>query len=296
MSSLEDAQELYLADFAKIATGFEGYIFLSIFSRSAIATLLVDSTPDGMMRAVVSCHLATGVLPKDPTTPPDGEQEGLSCEAFDNIRNTDGVIDETLIQEELQNLTREYNLAPMIAPVVTRKGKQRMLQSDHSPSPQETRQPPPTAPPGEMPPPRTPVAPPPRTQTRKQKDQRTPDPMFPTQETAMSIETALSHEHRGPYPTMVQRTVGLFHKPQELMKQQREDSYLLENIHDLDNGGTGGGICNRRRLTSPVCTLRFHPTPSFPRFMVSDILALVHITYGHSGVARTTELMQRKYY
>ena len=62
--SLEDAQELHLANFAKITTGLGGYGFPPTLNRSAIGTLLVDSTPGGMMRAVVTCLLATGVLPK----------------------------------------------------------------------------------------------------------------------------------------------------------------------------------------------------------------------------------------
>ena len=98
-SSLEDAQEIQLADFAKIATGFEGYIFPPTLNRSVIATLPVDSTSGGIMRVVVTCLLAIVVLPKALTIPPDWEQDGLSCEAFDNIRNTYGVIDKTPIQE-----------------------------------------------------------------------------------------------------------------------------------------------------------------------------------------------------
>ena len=160
MSSLEDAQELHLTDFAKLPTGFEGYIFPPTFNRSTIVKLLADSTPGGMMRAVVTCLLATGVLPKAPTIPPDWEQEGLSCEAFD-IRNIGGTTGKTPIGEELQNTTSESNLAPIIAPVVTQKGKKRMIH--HPPTPLESRQPPPTAPSGVMPPPPTPVTPPPRT-------------------------------------------------------------------------------------------------------------------------------------
>ena len=57
------------------------------------------------MRAAVIYLLATGLLPRAPTIPPDGKQEGLACAAFD-IRNTDGTTDES-------------NLAPTIAPVVT---------------------------------------------------------------------------------------------------------------------------------------------------------------------------------
>ena len=113
VNSLEDAQELHLTDFTKIATGFEDYIFPPTLNRSAIATLLVDSTPGGMMRAVITCLLATGSLPKTPTTSPDWEQEGLSCAAF-NVSHID-------------EMTDEPNPATTIAPVVTRKGKQRML-------------------------------------------------------------------------------------------------------------------------------------------------------------------------
>ena len=137
---------------ASITTGFEDYIFPPILDRSVIVTLLVDFTPGGMMRAVITCLLATGILPKASTIPPDWRQEGLSCTSFD-IRNTDGTTDES-------------NLAPTTAPVVTRKGKQRILH--HPPTPQEWRQPPPTTPPGAMPPP-TPVALPPRTRMRKQR-------------------------------------------------------------------------------------------------------------------------------
>ena len=111
------------------------------------------------MRTVVTCPLATGILPKTRTNPPDWKQEGLSCVAFD-IRNTEGTADESY-------------LAPTIAPVVTRKGEQRMLH--HPPTLQESRQPSPTAPPGAMPDP-TRAAPPPRTRTRKQSDQGTPEP------------------------------------------------------------------------------------------------------------------------
>ena len=66
VDSLEEAQELHLADFAKIATGLEDYIFPPTLNRSAIANLLVDSTPGGMIRAVITCLLATGALRKPP--------------------------------------------------------------------------------------------------------------------------------------------------------------------------------------------------------------------------------------
>ena len=214
-SPLEDVKELHLADFAKIATGVEDYVFPPTLNRSAIVTLLVDSTPGGMMRAVVTCLPATGVLPKPLTIPLDWEQEGLPWEAFDNIRNMDRGIWETLIQREVQNPTMKSSLAPITAPVVTRKRKQRMLRSEHSPTLQESRPPPSTAPAGEVPPPLPPVTSSSRTQTRKQKGQDTPDPMFPTQAITTSADTALSKgEHRGPYPTVVQRIAGLLGKPQ----------------------------------------------------------------------------------
>ena len=127
--SLEGAQGLHLADFAKIATGFEGYIFLPTLNRSTIATLLVDFIPGGMMRAVATSCLATGVLPLAPATLPDWKQKGLSCQIFD-IRNTDGTTDETPIQEELPNPSTESNLAPIIAP----GSYKRVLH--HSPTPQ----------------------------------------------------------------------------------------------------------------------------------------------------------------
>ena len=192
------------------------------------------------------------------------------------------------------NPTKESNLTPVIAPVTTRKGKRRMLH--HPPTPQESRQTPPTAPSGEMPPP-PPVTPTPRTRTRKQKDQGTSDPMFSTQEINAPREVALSQgEHRGPYPTMAQRVGGLLRQPQELRKRQREDSHLFRKIGDLDKGGSGGDY-----VTDDDGLLWYAPPGSIlrlviPRSLVPGILALVHTTYGHPGVARTTELTQRKYH
>ena len=172
-----------------------------------------------------------------------------------------------------------------------------MLSQTILPTLQESRPPSPTAPTGEMPPPPTPGAPTPQTRTKNQKDQDTPDPMFPTQATATSAETALSQgKHRGPYPTIVQRIAGLLRKPKERMKRQREDSHLLRNIQDLDNRRT-----RVEYVTDEDGLLRYAPPSSMlnlaiPRSLVPGILAHVHTTYGHPGVARTTELMQGRYH
>ena len=121
--------------------------------------------------------------------------------------------------------------------------------------------------------------------------------MFPTQVTAMSADTVLSQgEPRSPYPTILQPIAGLLRKPQELMKHQREDSHLLGKIEDLDNGGTGGEyVADDNGLlwyAPPGSILRL----AIPRSLAPDILALVHTTYGHPGLARTTGLVQRKYH
>ena len=121
--------------------------------------------------------------------------------------------------------------------------------------------------------------------------------MFSTQETTTSADTALSQgAHQGPYPTMVQRIADLLRKPQELMARQREDSHLLEKVGDLNNGGTGGEY-----VTDDDGLLWYAPSGSIlrlaiPRSLVPGVLAFVHTTYGHPGVARTTELMQGKYH
>ena len=80
------------------------------------------------------------------------------------------------------------------------------------------------------------------------------------------------------------------------MKQQREGSHLLGKIQDLDNGGAGGGyVADDNGLlwyAPPGSILR----RAIPRFLIPGVLALVHTTYGHSGVTRTTELAQRNYH
>ena len=146
----------------------------------------------------------------------------------ENICNMDNRKDKTTIQGELQNPTTESGLAQIIAPVVTRKGKQRMLQSGQSPPFQESRPPTPTAVHGEIPPPPPPVTPLSRARTRKQKDQNTPDPLFLTQVTA--------RRQRRP---LVRANI------EKLTKQQRKDSHLLGKKQDLDDGRTRGGTCSR---------------------------------------------------
>ena len=70
----------------------------------------------------------------------------------------------------------------------------------------------------------------------KTKGPGTPEPMFPTQETARSAETTLRKgEHQGPYPATVQRIAHLFHRPQELMKRQRGGSHLCRKVQDLEH-------------------------------------------------------------
>ena len=121
--------------------------------------------------------------------------------------------------------------------------------------------------------------------------------MFPTQETATSAETALSQgKYQGPYPTRIQRIADLLRKPREFMKRQREDSHLLDKVQDLDNGGTGGEY-----VTDDDGHIWYIPPGSIlrlviPRSLVPGILAFVHTTYNHPGVARSIELAQRKYH
>ena len=77
------------------------------------------------------------------------------------------------------------------------------------------------------------------------------------------------------------------------MKQQKDNSHLLEHKQSFDNVGTGWEyVADDNRL------LWYAPSGFFlglaiPRSLVPGILALFHTTYGYRGVARTTELVQR---
>ena len=152
-----------------------------------------------------------------------------------------------------------------------------MFQLGHPPPLRESKTPtqeqlPPTEPPGGMPPLPPSVTPLSRTRTRKQKDQDTLDPIFPTQVNATSADTALTQgEHRGLYPTMLQLITGL-------LRTGTGEAYLA-NDEGLFWYAPPGSIL----------------LLAIPRFLASGILALVHTTYGPPGVARTTELVQSDY-
>ena len=80
------------------------------------------------------------------------------------------------------------------------------------------------------------------------------------------------------------------------MKQRKDNSHLLENIQSFENVGTGWEyVADVNRL------LWYAPSGSMlglaiPRSLVPGIQALFHATYGHRGVARTTELVQRNFH
>ena len=71
---------------------------------------------------------------------------------------------------------------------------------------------------------------------------------------------------------------------------------MLGKIQDLDKGET------RREYVADDDEFLWYVPPgsilrlAVPRSLVPGILALVHTTYGHPGVARTIELVQRKYH
>ena len=119
--------------------------------------------------------------------------------------------------------------------------------------------------------------------------------MFPIQVTATPADTALSQgEYRD--PTMLQRITGLLREPQERMKQQEEDSHAKKETEILTKKEPGGGY-----VADDNALLWYVPQGSIlrlaiPRSLVPGILALVHTTYGQPGVARITELVQRKYH
>ena len=150
------------------------------------------------MRAAVTYLLATGLLPRAPTIPPDGKQEGLACAAFDT-RNTDGATD-------------EFNLAPTIAPVVTRKGKQRIL---HHPPTLKRRDNPTYGATRNNANPNTCGT----TSTDSKRETKGPGhtrTYVPHSRDHQPAETALSRgEHQGPLPTTVQRITDLLRKSQE---------------------------------------------------------------------------------
>ena len=185
-----------------------------------------------MMRGVETYLLATGLLPRAPTVPPDGKQDGLSCAAFD-IHNTDGTTDES-------------NLAPTIAPVVTEGETEDTSLSSNTPRDEIT----PTY--GAT---RNNANPNTCGTTSTDSNEKTKGPghtgtYVPHSRDRQPAETALSQgEHQCPHRTTVQRITDLLRKSQELVKRQTGNLHVFRKLQDLDNGGTGGEyVTNDDRL------------------------------------------------
>ena len=134
--SLQDAQELHITDFAKIATGIDNYKIPPTLCRSAMATILVDSAPSDMLRAVLTNILTMRTL-TDGTqeTSTNGDSVGLSCAAFDYLCTLDPPLEAGSV-EIIPEVAVEQDFDSVAAPMLTRKGRQRMLELEAPPQPE----------------------------------------------------------------------------------------------------------------------------------------------------------------
>ena len=95
---------------------------------------------------------------------------------------------------------------------------------------------------------------------------------------------------------MLDQVKELLQDTPELVKNQSKDPALLEVVKDLVSGGMGGDyVLDEKQLLwySPVGSA---PRLAIPQSLKAGIMALVHTTYGHPGVARTILLVQQHYH
>ena len=84
--TFEEAQEVDLSDFVKIPTGEEDVLLPATVSRGAAASILADSTPTKMMKAVLDSLLDAKTFTNQRLhCRANSEPEGLMCAAFTDL-------------------------------------------------------------------------------------------------------------------------------------------------------------------------------------------------------------------
>ena len=258
------ASELSLAEYKRLTTGRADYRIPPTVSRGAAATILADFAVPLMVREVLSGLWAKGLL-----------AETTSKRQLHGTGSLEGL--QALFEEDLAQVT----------PAVTRSkaGAERGRSTEkpaQGPTPLST-QPAPSAPP-----------PPPSVQhTGGVPPQLTSQPQLRRQ--------APSAEYPGPLPSMIDQVAEVLRDTPRLAQRQREDARLGPIVGRLRGDGdrqTPEGTVNyvlddnHLLWSTPQGEA---PKLAIPRALVPGVLALVHSTYGHPGVARTLLLVKGKY-
>ena len=97
------------------------------------------------------------------------------------------------------------------------------------------------------------------------------------------------------HPTILAETADILKNSQLLEEKQRRDAVLEPILTKLRMGEIGGEYLLDDEGLLWYAPKGEDPKLVIPRVMVPGVLALVHSTFGHPGVARTTLLVQGKY-
>ena len=321
--TFDEAQELDLLDFVKIATRKEGFLLPATVSRAA-ASILADSTPTKMMKAVLVSLLDAEMFTNQRLhRRASSEPEGLMCAAFTDLH---------AIDTEEHPQPGSTTALPRGTGVGWHNLRHRNVRpSSHAsqvPSaPRSLPSPPPPlgpAPSTSTPLPPTPVKPTPPLTTRTSRAKAPPSssmPSWPTPPPSALLMPTPSPTTRPPTPLptlptpsptpppapstspcqahlcppIVQHMLQVLLDTPELVKRQAKDSFLANAISNVKKkGGCDPYMLDEERLlwyssiTSPSRL-------AMPRSMIPGVMALVHTTYAHPEVGRTTELIQRKF-
>lgn len=103
------------------------------------------------------------------------------------------------------------------------------------------------------------------------------------------------NEQNRTHPTILAETADILQNSRLLEEKKRRDATLESILAKLDSGEIGGGYLLDDEGLLWYAPKGADPKLAIPRVLVPGVLALVHSTFGHPGVARTTLLVQGKY-
>ena len=254
---IEDAEELTFEDFAKVVSGQEGYTIPPTVSRGAAATVITNFTIPPMVREALG-----GLAIQDLLTTRGSEETKADDDVVEGLA--------ALHLEDLGTVTR----------AVTRAVTRGLAEAaDHIR-------------------PRSKPTPSPPTETEivagghKEVTElpRTPQTPAPPDPQAAAPKTQPVPKRRTP---LVTETARLLKDHARLVGRQRRDATLAPMFKE-------SGSVEDKYLTDDNGVLWYaprgqKPTLAIPRTLIPGVLSLVHSTFGHPGVARTTLLVRQKY-
>ncbi|CAN0166915.1 unnamed protein product, partial [Ectocarpus fasciculatus] len=278
---LDDAQELSLEDFAKLTTTLDSFPTPRSLRRSDVAKILEEFTLPPMLREVLNLLSLQNIVQTDTREEEQDLLIGLASLQLDTMETTTDTRDPHEVAMAITsspNTPPKYKITPAVLRSATRKNRDETTTPAATPATTATQ---------------TPSS----GQRQRHRNRRTSPPPTPspplTRQTPEEIQQDVSKRHSA----RLEELENILRDTKLLIKSQCRDPILgpIRRQLEKSRGENGDYVLDDQQLLWHAPRGRQYAVAT-PRHLVPGVLALVHGTFGHPGVARTTLLIEKRYH